>query len=96
MSSKRSEWAARLRRFEDSPSTVAAFCRRERVSTASFYLWRRRLGSEPSPRFVPITIAPAHPAPAIEVAFPNGVVIRLPNGAAPLEALFALARGASC
>jgi hypothetical protein len=95
-SSKHAEWAARLRRFEDSPATAAEFCRREGVSTASFYLWRRRLCPEQTPRFVPVTVAPPLPPPAVEVAFPNGVVVRIPNAAASPELLLALARGASC
>ena len=40
---KVAEWRARLERFELTELTVASFCRREGVSTASLYLWRRRL-----------------------------------------------------
>jgi hypothetical protein len=32
-----------LRRFEQSPQTVADFCRAEAVSQPSFYYWKRRL-----------------------------------------------------
>ena len=96
MPSKHDLWAARLRRFEQSAFTVAEFCDQEGVSTASFYSWRRRLRDEATPRFVPITLAPPRPAPAVEVAFPNGVVLRLPAGAASLGDLFALARGEPC
>jgi hypothetical protein len=41
---KRRLWAERLRRFEQSDVTVADFCRAERVSDASFYQWRKKLG----------------------------------------------------
>lgn len=105
--SKRQEWIDRLKRFqEQKPSSVHAFCRSEHVSSASFYLWRRRLAEAPgpttTPSFVPLTIAQlspppsAPPATAVEVAFPNGIVLRLPADEQALRTLFALAREASC
>lgn len=42
---KRELWSRRLREFERVGGAVAEFCRREGVSVASFYEWRRRLGS---------------------------------------------------
>lgn len=41
---KRQIWRERLRRFQQSCSTIAAFCQAEGVSVASFYHWRRILG----------------------------------------------------
>ena len=38
------QWRERLRRFESSGLTVAAYCRTEGVSTARFYQWRKTLG----------------------------------------------------
>ena len=96
--SKRQEWAARLQRFQENPSSVAAFCRTEGVSSASFYLWKRRLAAESmttTPTFVPITVADTPRAP-VEVAFPNGIVIRIPADAQFLRTLFSLAREESC
>ena len=99
--SKRQEWIARLKRFQEKPTSVHAFCRTEGISTASFYLWRRRLADEPrepttTPTFVPLTITHTTTAPAVEVAFPNGIVFRLPADEHSLRALFALAREATC
>ncbi|GIW91532.1 MAG: hypothetical protein KatS3mg109_1964 [Pirellulaceae bacterium] len=37
------EWTNRLSRFEKSGLSVAEFCRREQVSVATFYYWKRRL-----------------------------------------------------
>lgn len=37
-------WRERLERFSMSGLTVARFCARERVSVASFYHWRKKLG----------------------------------------------------
>ena len=36
-------WRRRWERFEGSSVTVAEFCRREGVSSATFYQWRKRL-----------------------------------------------------
>ena len=35
-----SEWRSLLARFDGSGMGVAAFCRREAISAASFYRWR--------------------------------------------------------
>lgn len=97
--SKRQDWITRLQRFQENPSTVAAFCRIEGVSSASFYLWKRRLAVKTTPTmptFVPITVADTPTAPPVEVAFPNGIVIRIPADAHSLRTLFSLAREESC
>ena len=39
----REEWRQRIKRQRKSGLTVAEFCRREGVSSASFYLWRQKL-----------------------------------------------------
>jgi len=95
--SKRQEWTSRFRRFREHPCPVATFCRRERVSSASFYVWKQRLAVDPPPpTFVPLTVADDETSPPVEVAFPNGIVIRIPADAQSLRLLFALAREASC
>jgi transposase-like protein len=42
------EWVARLRRFSRAGVSVAEFCRREEVSAASFYQWRKKLAQQGS------------------------------------------------
>lgn len=42
----RREWQSLIARAERSPLSVRAFCAAQGVSTASFYLWRKRLGGE--------------------------------------------------
>lgn len=37
------QWRERLLRFQKSGQTVAEFCRKERVSEASLYRWRKQL-----------------------------------------------------
>jgi hypothetical protein len=81
-------WRLRLRRQAASGLSVAAFCAREGVSSASFYAWRRRLAAPPAaarpdpPLFVPIHLAPAPrpddtpPARGFEIEPPHRVRLR--------------------
>ena len=39
------QWQGLVERAARSPLSIAAFCRAEDVSTASFYSWRRRLAA---------------------------------------------------
>lgn len=83
-------WRERFRRYERSGLTVAAFCEREGVSTASFYAWRRKLSSDPvapvvathsaeTPRFVPVAVRSA--ATGVRIVPPGGAVVELPPDA---------------
>ena len=47
---KDAEWGKRLARFSRSGLTVARFCGGERVSLASLYYWRKKLGPMARPR----------------------------------------------
>jgi hypothetical protein len=81
-------WRLRLRRQATGGRSIADFCARERVSTASFYAWRRRLAAPPvstpsqPPLFVPIRLDPAPPAgdpspdPGFEIELPHRVRLR--------------------
>jgi len=40
------QWRARLLRFQESGQTVAEFCRKEKVSEASLYRWRKGWSTE--------------------------------------------------
>jgi hypothetical protein len=79
----RQRWQQRLHRFRDSGLTVPAFCDREGVSTASFYVWRRRLRHDltppapDTPRLVPVTLAPPPASAPVELLLPSGLVLRL-------------------
>ena len=86
-------WRLRLRRQAPGGLSIPEFCRREEVSTASFYAWRRRLAAPPAttpsqpPLFVPIRLDPASPTTdaspdlGFEIELPHHV--RLRCGAAP-------------
>lgn len=96
------EWRARLARYKQWTGTVAAFCAREGVNTVAFYQWRRKLGSrravvqsshrngaDVAPRFLAVRIERAEP---VEIELPNGVRVRVPDGAGrTLETVLAAA-----
>lgn len=81
---KRQVWRERLRRFERSRSTVAAFCQAEGVSVPSFYQWRRTLGRAARgpeiPARQPFAVA-RQPFVPVDVVAPATIDIHLPNGA---------------
>jgi hypothetical protein len=86
-------WRQRLRAFEHSGLSAAAFCDRHDLSLPSFYSWRRRLRARTAPAapdrtapetpFVPIRLLPAPAGPAVEMVLPSGVVLRLNPGCDP-------------
>ena len=51
---KHADWRKRLERFWHLGLTVARFCSGERVSVASFYHWRKKLGQATLRRRVPV------------------------------------------
>jgi len=71
-SEKRAEWRKRFEWFTRSGLTVARLCDGERVSVASFYYWRKKLGQVASCRrkrsqlgvFRQVAVVPARPAMA--------------------------------
>jgi transposase-like protein len=82
-------WRGRCERFDRAGLTVTEFCRREGVSQARFYQWRKRLAQEASRSAGRISRRPAaaagpgpDPAAFVEVSWrPASVVeIELPNG----------------
>jgi len=88
---KRSQWRERFRRFARSKLSVSEFCRQERVSTPSFYQWRKKLADSSSngrtrrspagASFVPVQVATAS---ELQVSFPNGVRLTVPVSDAEL------------
>lgn len=91
-------WRERFERFSSSGIPVGQFCSRERVSVASFYHWRKKLGPKGRRRrmtgghgvFQQVTVAPAASglvpaAPAICIQLPCGT--RIEVGAGDLDAV---------
>ena len=83
------QWRERVGRYERGVETSAEFCRREGVSTASLFAWRRRLrasgaGHEPvtsrvRPQFVPVRL-PGGLSSSPGAGEHACVEIELPNG----------------
>jgi len=81
------QWRQRLNRFERSELTIAEFCRLEGFSTASFYLWRRKLRDRElshGPAFVPVPLdtnqLPCNDRQGLQIDLPGGAVINVPSG----------------
>ncbi|AGP39498.1 IS66 family insertion sequence element accessory protein TnpA [Sorangium cellulosum] len=102
----RVEWAERVQRWERSGLSAEQFARREGYKAKQLYWWRWKLraegASQPSPpsveapRFLPVhVVADTSPVATepIEIALPNGRVVRVRPGFDPatLERVLALA-----
>lgn len=98
----RAEWIERVRRCERSGLDLAEFARREGIKPKQLYWWRWRLRSsgDPAravtPEFLPVrvvTSAPPTPTTPIEIALPNGRIVRVGPGFDPatLERVLAIA-----
>ena len=78
-------WERRLRRFDSSRVTVAEFCRCEEVSVASYYYWKRQVGSTTEaatdePMFVSVNVKPTSSA-EVRIELPGGATIHIPSDA---------------
>lgn len=70
------DWQAVISSQERSGLSRVAFCRREGVATQTFDKWKRLLAMEPA-EFVDVTPKPSSSTGwDMEVALPNGVVLR--------------------
>lgn len=95
-------WQEMIEQWRASGQSVAAFCRERRISEGSFYAWRKRLGGNRRPAFLPVRIIPdADPEPvaaAIEIALASGRIVRVRPGFDPatLGRILAGAEGRPC
>jgi transposase len=105
----RDEWAGHVKQWEASGLDAAAYAAREGIIAKRLVWWRWKLRSTPATsapesRFLPVRIvdSAARPEPAaasIEIALPNGRVVRVAPGFDPaaLEQVLAIAdRGDAC
>jgi transposase len=105
----REVWRERLNRFARSGLRPAQFCAQEGVSLPAFYAWKRRLAADApgsasasnadaprEPRWLPVRLH--DPAASLELALPNGAVLRIAPGAdeATLRGLLRLLGVAAC
>lgn len=96
-SGKLALWRERFERFSRGQMAVGPFCARERVSVASFYYWREKVGEFGRPVagqpqtdrrsvFQPVTVVPA--AAAVRIELPCGA--RIEVGTEDLEVVRAV------
>jgi hypothetical protein len=82
---KAQEWQRRLRRFQKSRQSVAAFCSQEGVSPPSFYLWKKRLAQRAQPASSAVESPPGFrplrllPSVGISVQLPGGTQLVVPT-----------------
>lgn len=81
-----SHWRQVLANQKNSGLTVTEFCKRRRISSGSFYLWKNRLSPESikprlsytlsKPSLVPVEVLPDSNGAEIVIELPNGIKIR--------------------
>lgn len=85
------QWTERLERFAKSGQTVSEFCLAEGVSAASFYQWKRKVGSvdrnnkklrehgrrRKSSAFKQLHVSPADVSFGVRIRLPDGIVMDL-------------------
>jgi transposase len=99
----RAEWSERVRKWERSGLEIADFARREGLNPKLLGWWRWKLqpggltstAPAPEPRFLPVHVvatAPPRATAPIEIALPNGRVVRILPGFDPatLERVLAI------
>jgi hypothetical protein len=90
---KERRWRELVERQSASGLSARAFCRREELSEASFYAWRRTIGQRDVPRasaqacpaFVPVAVT-GGPRAGFVLELSGGRVLRLPE-TIPIERL---------
>lgn len=76
-------WRGRIARQRRAGEAVKEFCRREKVSTASFYAWRRRLAgtARRRTRLVPVRVVETGTRPGggcmVETVLSGGRLVRI-------------------
>src|SRR5713226_3545115 len=93
---KEQEWRRRLRHWQRSGLSVAAFCQRYGVDEGRFYAWRRILARRDAEQatFIPVQVLADNGSAAdadLEVLLASGRRLRVPRGfdAATLRQLLA-------
>jgi transposase len=93
-------WRQAIAAWGQTGLSIRGFCQSRRLSEANFHAWKRELARRDrvAPRtvqFVPLQI---RSDPLIEIALPNGLVVRSASGACPetLAALVQALRPLSC
>jgi hypothetical protein len=77
-----------ISRYLSGGISVDQFCRKENISPAGFYLWKKRYLSSvgtsgPQKQFYPVSLSdtPGELIGGLSLTYPNGVELRLDSGA---------------
>lgn len=89
-SDRAAHWCRVFTDWRRSGLTAAAFCRRRKVSTPSFYFWKRRLAATSArPAFLPVHVVddalPASSRATIELVLRVWRLLRLTADVGPRE-----------
>lgn len=92
----RADWTKRLKRWEKSGQSAEEFATKEKLDVKLLKWWQWKMRSSPAevsittpPRFLPVHVVhtvepPASAASPIEIALPNGRIVRVAQGFDPL------------
>lgn len=73
--------------WQNSDLSMAGFCKQRGIAKSAFYYWKKRYKEEQSTGgFVPIKVDKGNHSSnpsVIEITYPNGVIVRLPNQTLP-------------
>ena len=77
---------ALMQEWESGNQSPREFCASHGIKEHIFYYWRKKYTKSKAPcgeGFVPVTVGNQNSldVPMIEIAYPNGTVVRLTNGA---------------
>jgi len=84
---QRQFWQMAIETRRESGLSIAAFCKKEGISEAAYYYWRRKLAGgiskskeKSSPEFLEVVL-PGHNARALELVLSSGNTLRINPGA---------------
>ncbi len=83
----RAEMFPIVEEWQNSDLSMAGFCKQRGIAKSVFYYWQKKYKEDQSiGGFVPIKVdngnRPSNSS-MIEIAYPNGVIVRLPNQTLP-------------
>lgn len=84
---QRQFWQMAMEAHQESGLSIAAFCKKEGISQAAYYYWRRKLAGglpkskeKSSPEFLEVVLPKSNNA-ALELVFSSGNTLRINPGA---------------
>ena len=93
-------WRNTVAQWRQSGQSVRSFCFERRLSEASFYAWRRELAKRDRANVAAVKFVPVQfrTDAVIEVALPDGLIVRAPvtAEATTIAALVAALRSTPC